>query len=91
MIKIQDAYMNADSFNFDMNQDGVVQLSFGPTHVCMTLDAAFDLQYQLVAFLSEIELDDYPNEEICEDLDLTESRKLLEELSSVRKLRRLDT
>jgi hypothetical protein len=90
MIKFQDAYMNADNFNFEMNQDGVVQLSFGPTHVCMSLDAAFDLQYQLAAFLSDIELDDYPNEEECEDLNLTESRKLLEGLSLIRKPRRLD-
>ena len=81
MVKVQDAFMTTDAFNFQVNEDGIVQISFGPTHVCMSLDSAFDLQYRLAAFLAHVELAEYPDETaVLPELD--ESRRNLLRLIS---------
>ncbi len=55
MIRIHDAFLDTEDFDFQINRQGIVQLSFGPTHVCMNLDSAYDLQYQLASFLAHLE------------------------------------
>jgi len=90
MIKIRDAYLNTEDYDFQINRQGIVQLSFGPTHVCMSLDSAYDLQYRLAAFLAYLELKEYPPERDDEDQGVMEGRQTLESLASYRKSKRLD-
>ena len=78
MVQVKDAFLSTDNFNFEFDQKGIVQLSFGPTHVCMTLDSALDLQYRLAAFLSHLEMKDYDESEIDDDhLHLEESKNAM--------------
>lgn len=87
MIRIRDAFLKDDDFHFQVNHQGVVQLSFGPTHICMNLDSAYGLQYRLASFLANIELNEYPEED---DPTLSESRAALESVSSNKRLKRVD-
>lgn len=66
MIQAKDAFLDGDEFVFQKHENGVVQLSFGATHICLSLDSAYDLQYSLAAFLAQLELKDY---EACESQD----------------------
>ena len=84
MIRIQDAYLSTEDFDFQINKKGIVQLSFGPTHICMTLDSAHALQYRLAEFLAHQELIDYPKDEELAEKHLIESKQNLEYLASYR-------
>ncbi|MBL7716661.1 MAG: hypothetical protein JNL01_14450 [Bdellovibrionales bacterium] len=58
MIRTKHLFMNGDGFDIEMNPNGVVQVSFGATHVCMNLEAAMDLRHLLAKFLTEIEVNE---------------------------------
>jgi hypothetical protein len=83
MIQVQDAHLTTDAFQLKLLSDGIVQLSFGPTHICMTFDAAYDLQFRLAGFLASSELGEFPpDDEIAEDPRLLESKKNLLHLAN---------
>ena len=90
MVHVRDAFLDTEDFDFQINSQGVVQLSFGPTHVCMTLDSAYDMQYRLAAFLAHLEVGEYPEEVENEEPRLTQSRQSLKDMASTRKSKRLD-
>ncbi len=73
--------------------DGSVELTFGPTSIRLSMDAAYDLQYRLAGYLAKQELKEYPAENRLEDFSMTESRESLMHLSQTRtrQPRRLDS
>jgi len=91
MIQPQDAFIDTEDFHFQLNHQEVMQLSFGPTRISMSLDSAYELQYQLAAFLADFELGDYVSEKIQKNPHFAESQEALRHLSSQKQLRRLDS
>ena len=90
MTKASSAFFNSKDIGFKIIQDGIVQVSLGSTHVCMTLDSAFDLQYHLASFLADLELMEYPLEREDEASGIMEGRQTLEALAAYPKGKRLD-
>ncbi len=91
MIKVRDAISNSNHFDIQINSNGTVQLSFGPAHICMTLDSTYELQYQLAEVLAGLELQEYPTERDDEMQGLFEGRQTLEALASHTKTKRGDS
>lgn len=89
MVSIRDAFHSSGAFDFQVNAQGIVQLSFGPTHICMTLDSAYELQYSLAAFLAELELHDFP-EEPTPGVSLTDSQNNLKDLAAYQRRKQVD-
>lgn len=67
MPRPHDAFLTTDAFQLALDANGIVDLSFGPTRVAMTVDSAYDLQYRLAAFLAHLELRDSPPGYSCTD------------------------
>jgi hypothetical protein len=82
MLHAHDAFLTPDAFDFQMSEGGTVQVSFGPTHICMNLDSAYELQYRLASFLAQIELEDYADEDVEADHQLCESHETLVRLAT---------
>jgi hypothetical protein len=82
MFQAHDAFLTPDAFDFRISDAGAVQVSFGPTHICMNLDSAYELQYRLASFLAQIELEDYVGEDHVCDPQMHESRETLVALAS---------
>lgn len=93
MKKSLTAWNNTESFELNRMNDGSVEIEFGPTTIRLSMDAAYDLQYRLAAFLAHQELGEYPAEHRLEDFSMTESRESLAHLAQVnpRQPRRLDS
>ena len=61
--------MNA--FKFEMDSDGRVQFRLGKKPVLLSLDAAYEFQYCLAAFLAELDTPEFQD-----------TKRMLEELAS---------
>ncbi len=81
MIKAREVVLNSSNFGFKINQEGMIQISLGPAHVSMSLDSIYDLQYELAAFLAQVELEEYPREREDEISGIMEGRNVLEALA----------
>lgn len=66
MRTMRNIHFDAEDFHLQSPAKDIVNLSFGPTTVSMTLDTALDFQYQLAAFLAKIEMNQLPE---AEDLE----------------------
>jgi len=88
------AWRNTENFELKRLNDGSVEITFGPTTIRLTMDAAYDLQFRLAGFLAHQELEEYPVENRHEDFSMTESRETLLHLAQTRRARqprRLDS
>ncbi|MEO5970128.1 MAG: hypothetical protein ABIQ95_09390 [Bdellovibrionia bacterium] len=91
MSKNRDTFFNTEDLNFQMNYEGLVEMSAGLTHLNMSLDFAYELQFKLATFLANLELKEQEEGEIRKDVPFFESQSLLHHLSSHNELRRLDS
>jgi hypothetical protein len=89
MSRAKNVYLTTDAFSFGLGDDSVVRMSFGPTQINLSVDAAMDLQYRLAAFLAHLELTEYPPASEDEDPGLTASRENLIDLTTLARPRRL--
>lgn len=92
MLRAQDAFLDGESFQFRLDPSGIVQLSFGPAHVAMTLDSAYELQQRLAGFLAQQELPDYEetSADPINDERIQESKACVEFLAGFHRTRRFD-
>lgn len=79
--------MKHSEFNFQVGPGDTVVMSCGPVQVSFSVDAAYDMQYMLAAFLAKMELQEYPRESEEEDLGVFEGRQALESLAYFPQLR----
>lgn len=81
MITTRDVFLGSQEFDFEMRQDGLVEVSSSQMRLSMTLPSAYDFQYRLAAFLADLELQEYPIETEKEPLGINEGRQTLEALA----------